>query len=65
LEAVVLLRERESTSVQVAARRREEYEHGVERAPGLSEIMLRRWRAGDWTISPDHVLAQLTGLPAS
>jgi hypothetical protein len=47
LEAVYLLRQREIGSVRVAARRRAEYEQGVEHPPALSEIMLKRWRAGD------------------
>jgi len=59
LEAVVVLKEQESISAQVAVRRQAEYEQGIEHPPALSEIMLKRWRAGDWTISPDHVLAQL------
>ena len=60
LEAIVLLRKQESISAQVAVRRQAEYEQGLEHPPALSEIMLKRWRAGDWTISPDHVLQQLT-----
>ena len=60
LEAIVLLRKQESISAQVAVRRQAEYEQGIEHPPALSEIMLKRWRAGDWTISPDHVLQQLT-----
>jgi len=63
LEAVDLLRQRESGSVRVGVRRRAEYEHGLEHAPALSEIMLKRWRAGDWTISPDRILAQLAVPP--
>ena len=63
LHAVASLRRREQDSVQVAVRRRAEYEHGVEHPPALSDILLTRWRAGDWTISPDHVLAQLAASP--
>ena len=65
LEALHLLRQRETESVSVAARRRAEYEQGVEHPPVLSEIMLKRWRAGDWTVSPNQVLAQLTEFPGS
>lgn len=65
LEALDLLRQRETGSVSVAARRRAEYEQGIEHPRALSELMLKRWRAGDWTISPNQVLAQLTDLPAS
>jgi len=65
LAAVDLLRKRETESVRVAARRRAENERGVEHSPALSEIMLKRWRAGDWTINPDRILVQLTELPAS
>jgi hypothetical protein len=63
LEAVIILREQESISVQVASRRRAEYEQGVEHPSALSEIMLKRWRAGDWSISPDQVIAQLAARP--
>ena len=45
LEAVDLLRRRDSISFKVAARRRAEYEHGVEHPAALSEILLMRWRA--------------------
>jgi hypothetical protein len=64
LEALDLLRQREIASDSVAARRRAEYEQGVEHPRALSELMLKRWRAGDWTVSPDQVLAQLTELSA-
>ena len=63
LQAVASLRQREQDSVQVAVRRRAEYEHGIEHPLPLSDILLTRWRAGDWTISPDHVLAQLAASP--
>jgi hypothetical protein len=59
LEAVDLLRQREIESVEVVTRRRAEYEQGVEHPATLSDIMLKRWRAGDWTISPNRILAQL------
>ena len=59
LQAVASLRQREQDSVQVAVRRRAEYEHGVEHPLALSDILLTRWRAGDWTINPNRVLAQL------
>jgi hypothetical protein len=63
LDAVDLLRQCEINSVRVAARRRTEYEQGLEHPPALSEIMLKRWRAGDWTISPNQVLTQLAANP--
>lgn len=56
---LVALRSSESTSSLVADRRRTESEAHEPHAPVLSELLLTRWRAGDWTIDPDDVLAQL------
>jgi hypothetical protein len=60
--ALVVLRTRESASERVAARRRSEYENQQPHEPPLSEVLLRRWRAGDWTVTPEdlfpHVQAE-------
>ena len=57
--ALVALRLRESTSGRVAERRRTEYESRQPHESSLSELMLLRWRAGDWAIAPEDVLAQI------
>ena len=49
------LRGRESLNPVLAARRRFEYEAGQAHAPVLSELLLERWRAGDWTVMPQDV----------
>jgi hypothetical protein len=54
--ALATLRLRESLSERVAARRREEYENQEPHASPLSELLLQRWRAGDWTVAPEVVL---------
>jgi hypothetical protein len=51
------LRGRESMNELLAARRRLEY--GQPLAPVLSELLLERWRAGDWTVMPQDLLARL------
>ena len=60
-EALVILRLRESGSEQIAARRREESEEHRQRMPALSELLLTRWRAGDWGIDPEQLLEQIRG----
>jgi hypothetical protein len=55
----VILRRRESDSEQIAARRREEYEEDRPRLPALSELLLLRWRAGDWGVEPEQLLEQI------
>jgi len=57
--AVNALRERESASARIAARRRVEYESQQPHPPALSELLLLRWRAGDWTVAPEDVLARV------
>jgi hypothetical protein len=57
--AVSALRERESSSARIAARRRVEYETQQPHPPALSELLLLRWRAGDWTVAPEDVLARV------
>ena len=52
------LRLRESSSARVTARRRLEYESRQDHPPALSELLLLRWRAGDWTVAPESLLDQ-------
>src|SRR5689334_684510 len=47
--ALEALRSRESSSARIATRRRLEYESQQVHQPALSELLLLRWRAGDWT----------------
>jgi hypothetical protein len=60
-QALVMLRLRESGSEQVAARRRDEYEGQRPHMMALSELLLLRWRAGDWTVEPAELLEQIQG----
>ena len=57
--ALTALRVRESENRTLAARRRLESETGTTRAPALSELLLTRWRAGNWTVTPDDLLRTL------
>jgi hypothetical protein len=57
--ALVALRLCESASEEVAARRRSEWEAREPHASALSELLLRRWRDGDWTVAPEDLLGQL------
>jgi hypothetical protein len=52
---LVALRGRESVNEVLAARRRLEFEAGRPLAPALSELLLERWRAGDWTVMPEDL----------
>ncbi len=58
-QALAALREHEAVSERVAARRRLEYENGVAHPASLSELLLGRWRGGDWTVPPEQVLLQM------
>ena len=49
--ALAALRLRESSSMRISTRRRLEYEGQQAHAPALSELLLLRWRAGDWNVS--------------
>lgn len=60
-QALVVLRLRESTSEPLKARRRGEYEGGQPHRALLSDLLLRRWREGDWTVTPEQLLMQVTG----
>jgi hypothetical protein len=57
--AVTALRLSESSNTRIATRKRIEYESQQPHPPALSELLLLRWRAGDWTVTPEHVLMQL------
>lgn len=57
--ALAALRLRESVSVRVSTRRRSEYEAGRPHAPALSDLLLRRWRGGDWSVAPEQLLRQV------
>lgn len=57
--ALRILRTSESESVTIADRRRGETEAREPHAPALSELLLGRWRAGDWTVAPEALLARL------
>lgn len=46
----------ESESELVAARQRAEWEAQEPERPTLSELLLRRWRAGDWTVAPEDLI---------
>ena len=54
-----MLRRRESDSEEIAARRRDEYEEQRPHLTALSEILLLRWRAGDWQVDPEMLLQQM------
>jgi hypothetical protein len=56
-QALEALRLHESASERVATRRRSEYENGRPHPSALSEMLLTRWRAGDWTVVPEDVLS--------
>jgi hypothetical protein len=58
-QALTMLRLRESGSEQVAARRRDEYEAQRPHLMALSELLLLRWRAGDWGVDPAQLLEQI------
>jgi hypothetical protein len=54
-ETLALLRGRESKSEAVAGRRQQEWEASQSYSPVLSELLLRRWRAGNWALEPEKV----------
>jgi hypothetical protein len=54
-QTLAALRGRESVNGVLAARRRLEFEAGQPFAPVLSELLLDRWRAGDWTVMPEDL----------
>ena len=56
---LLALRVCESTSELVADRRRVEWEAKTPPAPVLSELLLGRWRSGDWSVAPEDVSSRL------
>ena len=56
---LIALRQCESTSAKLADRRRAESETRLEHAPTLSQLLLGRWRAGDWAVMPEDLIEQL------
>jgi hypothetical protein len=63
--ALAALRRRESSSRRLAARRQSEYANHEPHLPTLSELLLMRWRAGDWSVVPEDLLAEIKGSCAS
>ena len=63
--ALEALRLRESSSGRVAERRQDEYANQQPHPPALSELLLYRWRAGDWALTPEDVLAQIQSADAT
>ncbi len=59
-QALAALRLRESTSEPVRVRRRSEYESGQPHRLLLSELLLHRWREGDWTVTPEQLLMRVS-----
>jgi hypothetical protein len=58
-EALAVLRTRESGNESLATRRQLRFEAHQTQATSLSELLLERWRAGDWTVAPEDLLEQL------
>jgi len=58
-QALAALRLRESTSEPVRVRTRGESEAGRPHRALLSDLLLRRWRDGDWTVTPEQLLTQM------
>lgn len=58
--ALAALRLRESSSARILTRRRLEFESQQAHAPALSELLLMRWRAGDWSVEPERLLDQFS-----
>jgi hypothetical protein len=53
------LRRTESASEPIADRRRVEWETQQPHASTLSELLLGRWRAGDWAVAPEDLLGKV------
>ena len=58
-KALAILRARESGNEALATRRQLRSEAHQTQATSLSELLLERWRAGDWRIAPADLLEQL------
>jgi hypothetical protein len=57
--ALTVVRRCESLNEALATRRRLELGAGQQHAPTLSELLLERWRAGDWSVAPEDLLSRL------
>ncbi len=57
--ALAVVRGCESVNEALETRRRLEWGAGQQHAPTLSELLLERWRAGDWTVAPEELLSRL------
>jgi hypothetical protein len=58
-QALGVLRTWESGNEALATRRQLQWEADRTQAASLSELLLERWRAGDWTVVPEDLLRQL------
>ena len=58
-QALAVVRGCESVNEALETRRRLEWGAGQQPAPMLSELLLERWRAGDWTVAPEQLLSRL------
>lgn len=58
-QALAVLRTWESGNEALATRRQLEWEADRTQAASLSELLLERWRAGDWTVLPEDLLGHL------
>ena len=57
-QALAVVRGCESVNEALETRRRLEWGAGQQLAPTLSELVLGRWRAGDWTVAPEDLLSR-------
>jgi hypothetical protein len=58
---LAMLKQRESESERIQMRFRSEYAGQKPHLPTLSALLLRRWRAGDWTTTPADVVQLIEG----
>lgn len=58
-QALGMLRARESASEAFATRKQLQWDAHRTMATPLSELLRERWRAGDWTVTPEGLLGQL------
>lgn len=59
-QVIAILRGLESKNTAVSTRRRLERDEGRLHAALLSELLVERWRAGDWGLEPRDVLVRLS-----
>jgi hypothetical protein len=58
-QALAVLRARESENEALATRKQLQWEADQTQTTSLSELLHERWRAGDWTVTPEDLLRQL------